>query len=195
MSSVHTKFFPHPSNEMAQDDDSKFALPIPFPKEELEELADLVSKTRSLTQLFRELVAFHEFHQERSASTERLVKEFGTDSCLSITCADMMEIRSSDGNKKADKDCMTGDKAAGAGAGVGPLLHFKLSWSRSFSELGREDDLCVEDCTVGSNGEADNAVDALVDAILDPDGIDSLVHIAGGIEEAIRAIIRAVTGT
>ena len=159
----------------------------------MEELADLVSKTQSLTQLFRELVAFQEFHLERSASMERLVSEFGTDGCLSITCADMMEIRSGDGNMKADKDCSTGDKAAGTGAG--PLLRLRLSWSRSFSELGREDDLCVEDCTVGGNGEADNAVDALVDTILDPDGIDSLVHIAGGIEEAIRAIIRAVTGT
>lgn len=191
VSSVHTKFFPHPSNGLAQDDDSKFALP--FPKEELEELAELISKTQNLTRLFRELVAFHEFHMERSASMERLVKEFGTDGCLSITCADMMEIRSSDGNMKADGDCLTGDKRAGTG--VGPLLCLRLSWSRSFSELGREDDLCVEECTVGGNGEADNAVDALVDTILDPDGIDSLVHIAGGIEEAIRAIIRAVTGT
>lgn len=191
VSSVHTKFFPHPSNEIAQDDNSKFALP--FPKEELEELADLISKTQSLTQLFRELVSFHEFHLERSASMERLVKEFGMDGCLSITCADMMEIRSSDGNMKTQKDCLTGDEAASTG--VGPLLRLKLSWSRSFSELGREDDLCVEDCTVGGNGEADNTVDALVDTILNPDGIDSLVHIAGGIEEAIRAIIRAVTGT
>lgn len=192
VSSVHTKFFPHPSNETAQDDGPNFALP--FPKEELEELADLISKTQSLTQLFRELVAFNEFHLERSASMERLVKEFGTDGCLLITCANMMEIRSGYGNMKADRDCLNGDKAASTG--VEPLLRLSLSWSRSFSELGREDDLCVEECTVGGNGEAAHGDSiALVDTILDPNRIDSLVHIAGGIEEAIRAIIRAVTGT
>lgn len=191
VSSVHTKFFPHPSDVGGQDDHPQFALP--FPKEELEELADLISRTLSLTQLFRELVAFHEFHQQRSASMERLVEEFGNDDCLSITCADMMEITCHNSKKvEAGGACLFED----ASAGKRPLLRLRLSWSRSFSELGREDDLCVEDCAVGGGREAaPGDVGELVDTILDPDGIDSLVHIAGGIEEAIRAILRAVTGT
>jgi hypothetical protein len=193
VSSVHTKFFPLPPN--AVHDDQNFA--PPFPVEELRELSDLVSKTRSLTDFFRELAAFNEFHQERSASMGRLVKEFGTGGHLSILCANLVEIRSGSCNKQIGKARLSENEEAGACAGAGPLMSLRVSWSRSFSELGREDDLCVEDCTVRGRdgGEDDYDASALVKTILAPGGIHSLVHCAGGIEEAIGAILRAVAET
>ena len=217
VSSVETKFFPHAyrhasivapndtctdtsGDQHAADGSNADDFFLPFPEDELQELSELVSKTRSLTQLFRELVAFKEFHRDRSASMERLVTEFGAVGSLSVSviCADMVMIRSTGSQEKAaeaiskDGDEVDAIYTPGNASGAG-VLHLRLSWSRSFSELGGEDDLCVEDCAVGDDRTGNGRL--LVDSVLDPDGISSLVHCAGGIEGAIRAILRAVAGS
>jgi len=186
VSSVTVKFSPHFLEEKGEGKDSADeAFRLPFPTKELSELAQLVAETRSLTKLFRELVAFQEFHHQRTESFKRLIAEFGYNA-ISVSYADMFCIRN-------------GNESLGAKSG----LQIELSLSRSFYELGRDDNLCVEDCSLcrdggeddpdGNNGQ-DASIGSLLEIVMDPDGISSLVHCVGGFERAIRVMLKAVNG-
>lgn len=185
VSSVTVKCSPHFLEEKSKGKDSADeAFSLPFPTEELSELAQLVAETRSLTKLFRELVAFQEFHHQRTESFKRLIAEFGYDA-ITISSADTFCIR-------------IGNESMGEKSG----LQIKLSWSRSFYELGRDDNLCVEDCSLCCDGGEDDSdgngqdtsIGSLLEIVMDPDGISSLVHCVGGCESAIRIMLKAVSG-
>lgn len=187
VSSVTAKFFPHLRNKSGSKDDESTTptFSLPFPTDELTELTQLVAKTRSLTQLFRELVSFQHFHQQRTESIERLIDEFGNES-IRVESANIFSIT----NGRRDASGSDGGEESGG-------LTIKISWSRTFSELGREDDLCVEDCSVvpreddDNNGKDQDNIGALVETLMDPAGLSSLVHCVGGCEGAVRVMLQA----
>ena len=184
VSSVKVRFSPHLLGKRDEEKASDATFTLTFPAEELSELAQLVEETRSLTKLFRELVSFQEFHYQRAESFKKLVNEVGSDA-MHISSANIFSMR--------NFNEVSGER--------GGLL-IKMSWSRIFSELGRDDKLCVEECSFDQSGEEgdgdssgqDASIGSLLEIVTDPGGVSSLVHCVGCCEEAIRIMLKAIRG-